>query len=39
MARPVTPVGIDFSSRTRNVQEPKTESFGVTQTRSARIYN
>ena len=35
--RPVTLVGINFSSRTRNVQEPKIESFGVTQTRRVRI--
>ena len=34
---PVTLVGINFSSRTRNVQEPKIESFGVTQTRRVRI--
>ena len=35
--RPVTLVGINFSSRTRNVQEPKIESFRVTQTRRVRI--
>ncbi len=35
--RPVTLVGINFSSRTRNVQEPKIENFRVTLTRHVRI--
>ena len=37
--RPVTLIGINFSSRTRNVQEPKIESFSVTFSRRARTYN
>ena len=35
--RPVMLVGINFSSRTRNVQEPKIENFRVTLTRHVRI--
>ena len=34
---PVTLVGINFSSRTRNVQEPKIENFRVTLARHVRI--
>ena len=35
--RPVMLVGINFSSRTRNVQKPKIEKIGVTPTRRVRI--